>query len=991
MGYKHKLQYSLYFSRPVLATPVLQCHLSMKPWQRIRFEKELRRKIKGDLLFDHLSRLIYSTDASLYQIEPLGVVLPRTVEEAVQAVRTAAKYHVAVLPRGGGTSLAGQTVSSGLVVDCSKYLTRVLEVNSEQHWVRVEPGVVLDGLNDFLRPYNDHFAPDVATSSRANIGGMIGNNSSGMRSIRYGKTINHTLELSVVLSTGEQLLLRSLNRQELEEKCSRANREGEIYRGIRQVIERNREEILRRYPKVMRRVSGYNLDALFDENNFNLARLIVGSEGTLALVTEAKLNLEPVPKTRVVSVLHFDDLIQAVKAVPSILDHHPSTVEILDQHSLELARSNPTTAPLCAQFLQGTPRAILIVEFSGESEQETHSALQRMNVDLAHHPSVFAVQNAIETSAQQVIWTVRKHALGILLAQKGDAKPLPFIEDACVPVEHLSQYILRVLEICRRYGAPVALYAHASAGVIHVRPILNLKQQGDVDHLRAISAETFELICEYGGSWSGEHGDGLVRSYKNREFFGDQLYEAFREVKRIFDPPGLMNPGKIVDSQDIHQNLRIHPGYHAHFPATYFRFEEEQGFDRAIEMCTGVGHCRKTSSGTMCPSYMATRDEEHSTRGRANALRMAMSGKLGPNGLTSHRLYQVLDLCLECKACKMECPSNVDMAKLKSEFLAHYHIQHGLPLKTRLVSGLRETAEQTSRFPRLANFVIGTPIARWLLEKLAGIDRRRNLPILARQTFAKWFREHHRPTQSSGTREHVALFADTFVNFYEPRVGIAATRLLEELGYRVLLADIGCCGRPLISSGQLERAKKRGDRLLKRLSQYTAKHIPVVVLEPSCFSAFEDEYLDLLQDQNLCRQVARHTLTLEQFLVREDVWPRLKEKMGRGPARILFHGHCQQKALVSCQDSMKVLQALAVTRTTEIDSGCCGMAGSFGYARNHYAISEQIGERRLFPAIRGITADTEIVASGFSCRSQIQHFTGRRALHLAELLAQHLG
>ena len=953
--------------------------------QRLRLAEELRTKIEGEVLFDEMSRLIYSTDASLYQIKPLGVILPRSDQEILKTIQIAAKYGVPVLPRGGGTSLAGQTVLAGLVIDCSKYLNKIEEINPAERWVRVQPGIVLDNLNEVLKSHNLHFAPDPATSSRANIGGMIGNNSSGVRSIRYGKTVDYVLDLSVILSTGEQLLLGALNARELEQKCAQEDREGEIYRRIRQILDENAQEIARRFPQVMRRVGGYNLDVLLQDKAFNLAQLIVGSEGTLAFVTEAKLKLEPLPTFTRVSVIHFDDLLRAIDAVPVILRHKPSAVEILDHYGLEQARSNPTVAPLCAQFIQGTPQAVLMVEFSGESQEEVQSGWAEMKTSLEHQKGLYSYYDASSKEEKETIWNVRKHTLGVLLGIKGDAKPLPFIEDACLPVEHLSEYVARILEFCRKHDRPLALYAHASVGVIHIRPLLNLKQRKDLDIMRAISEKSFALVREYGGSWSGEHGDGLVRSYKNREFFGDQLYRAFQEVKRTFDPSGMLNPGKIVDAQELGENLRIHPDYRTSFPATHFQFKQEQGFDRAIEMCTGVGHCRKTTSGTMCPSYMATRDEEHSTRGRANALRMAIAGELGADGLGNPRLYEVLDLCLECKACKSECPSGVDMARLKSEFLAQYFKQHRLPLGKRLFGQIRETAEWASRFPNLANFLFGNLLSRWILEKLAGIDRRRSLPPLAGQTLNRWFKEN--PEGGESTAQPVALFLDTFVNFYEPEIGIAATRLLRHLNYRVIPVDGGCCGRPLISTGQLTQVREKGLVLLKVLQEYASQQIPIVVLEPSCLSTLRDDYLDLLDDEAGCAPVLEQVFSLEEFLTQEGVLPRLVEKIGKGPSQVLLHGHCHQKALFDTTSSMQALQTLKETDLREVDSGCCGMAGSFGYEKKHYEISRKIGEDRLFPALREASAETEILASGFSCRAQIRHFTGRPAKHLAQVLA----
>ncbi len=953
---------------------------------RQRLQAELRRKITGDLLFDDVSRAIFATDASLYQIEPLGVVLPRSREDLIQTVRTAAKYGVPLLPRGGGTSLAGQTVTAGLVIDASKYLTRVLEVNERQRWARVEPGVVLDNLNDFLRFYGLFFAPDVATSSRATLGGMIGNNSAGVRSVRYGKTVDHVLETTVVLSTGETLRLEPLTSDQLEARCRRQDRAGALYRTIRDLVRSHREEILTRYPKVMRRVGGYNLDALLDEENFNLSSLIVGSEGTLGCVTDIKVHLEPIPAFRMVSVAHFTDLLEAVEAVRYILEHHPSAVEILDSYGIRLARQNPAVSALCSQFVQGDPEALLIVEFSGESLAEVQAGFAAMQQDPRLRRLAYALYEAWEAPAQETIWKVRKNALGVLLSLRGDAKPLPFIEDACVPVEHLRSYIGDVLALCERMGRQVALYAHASVGVIHVRPILNLKQEEDLRILEALSEQTFELVRRYGGAWSGEHGDGLVRSYKNREFFGDRLYEAFRLVKAAFDPPGLMNPGKIVDSPSLTSHLRIHPGYRAQLPATHFRFLSDGGFDRAVEMCTGVGQCRKTLGGTMCPSYMATRDEEHSTRGRANALRAAMTGSLGPQGLANPRLYQTLDLCLECKACKSECPSNVDMARLKAEFLAHYYQRHGFPLDKRMLANLSKYLEWASLAPGLANALSQNALSRWFLEKLAGFDRRRKFPALAPRTLSHWLSQRAPSGQASG-RPQIGLFADTFSNFYQPQIGQAAVQLLEALGYTVVPAGGGCCGRPLISAGQLERAHREGVLLLERLRPLAARCVAVVVLEPSCLVTLTDDLVDLGEAGEGWREVSAHFTSLEGFLCRPEVFPRLEAALGHGPNRLLLHGHCQQKALFGTADTLQALGALRDTVITEVDSGCCGLAGSFGYEKAHYALSEKIGGRRLFPAVKNLDYGDAVVAPGFSCRTQLRHFTNRRAFHPAEVLA----
>ncbi len=953
---------------------------------QISFAEALRGKFEGEVRVDRMSRALYSTDASLYQIDPQVVALPKHDEDVIAALRLCGEYGVPVLPRGGGTSLAGQAVSSGLVLDFSKYMNAVLEVDPERRTARVQPGIVLDNLNRHLAPAGLFFAPDVATSSRANIGGMIGNNSSGTRSVRYGKTVDHVRGIRAALSTGEIVDFRSLDSRALDLKCAAPDREGRLYQGIRELVRRERERIRERFPRVMRRVSGYNLDELLNESDFNLARLLVGSEGTLGVTLDATLNLEPIPGARIVAVLHFRDLMRAIRTVPRILQYGPSAVELLDHYGMQAARTSPTVSELFRQFIEGDPQGVLIVEFSDGTEAAVREGLESMVEDDEVRRHVYHVHVAHSAAEQADVWQVRKSTLGVMLAVKGDFKPVAFIEDSCVPVEHLADYVGQIQEICRSYDRALTLYAHASVGVIHLRPLLNLKQPEDLRILRGISERAFELVRQYGGSWSGEHGDGLVRSYKLPEFFGEEIYEAFREVKRLFDPPGLMNPGKIVDAGSPTEHLRIDPGYRVSHPPTYYRFEREMGFARAVEMCTGVGHCRKTVSGTMCPSYIATLDEEHSTRGRANALRSAISGRLGPEGFTSERLYQVLDLCLECKACKAECPTNVDMAKMKAEFLSHYYEHHGLPLEKRLVAGTRRSAELASHWPSLANLVAGSAATRSLLERFAGIDARRRLPRYASTTLMRW--HARRPSKGDGTGAPlVTLFADTFTNFYQPGVGRSALELLETLGFEVRLVAPGCCGRPLISAGQLDRARRNGAELIRRLESIPG---PILVLEPSCYSTFKDDYLDLIEEPSRTAAVVERIFSLEEFLALPENAPKLDDVFEDGPRHLLFHGHCQQKALIGAEPTLKLLRRLPRVEIEEVPDGCCGMAGSFGYEKEHYELSEKIGSRHLLPAVRDAGPDTRIVVAGFSCRSQIEHFTGRRAVHPAEALAEAL-
>jgi len=954
-----------------------------------RFQKDLQTGFKGEVYSDRMSRYLYSTDASLYRIQPLGVAVPRDEEDVEHAVRTAVRHRVPLLPRGAGTSLAGQTVCEGLVLDFSKHMTRILEFNPEEKWVRVQPGIVLDQLNSFLEPHHLFFAPDVATSSRANIGGMIGNNSSGVRSVRYGKTVDHVQEVKAVLASGISVQLGRVEGPPLEKKVRLTNHEGRIYAGILEITEKHRDLIRKKFPSVMRRVSGYNLDLVREGDGLNLSRLIVGSEGTLAIVTEARLRLEPIPAARIVLVLHYSDLFKAIRSVPQILLHDPTAVEVLDEYGLSLAEDNPAVSFLLHRFIRGRPKAVLIVEFSADDEEGLTEKAARLESDPTIAREVGYIHKARTPENQAAVWQVRKNALGVMLGIKGDFKPLPFIEDSCVPVEHLAEYVAEIKKICERFDRRLALYAHASVGVIHLRPLLNLKQKQDVEILQAISEEAFKLVVGYRGSWSGEHGDGLVRSYKLREFFGDTLYEALRQVKFLFDPEHLLNPGKIIDPPPMTENLRIHPGYRTRFPRTFYRFEEEGGFDRAIEMCTGVGQCRKTLSGTMCPSFMVTGDEEHSTRGRANALRAIIAGELGTERFSSDRLYRVLDLCVECKACKSECPSSVDMAKMKAEFLAHYYREKGLPLRKRLIGETYRMAKAASHAPRLVNSILRSPINRLLLEKIAGFDRRRIPPLYSNETWTAWFSKRTGSEPARGSRGPIILFADTFSEFYQPSIGKSAVRILEKMGFEVVPGVAGCCGRPLISAGMLERAKAQGAQVIRRLGDMLPD-VPIVVLEPSCYSTFKDDYPDLMDDREQTRKVVDRIISFEELLELDELESVRKNLFAATDTRILLHGHCQQKAILGSELTVRMLSTIPGAEVQEIPAGCCGMAGSFGYEKEHYEISEKMARRHLIPAISEASPDVEIAVSGFSCRSQVRHFIDRHVLHPVEILARHL-
>jgi len=696
------------------------------------FERHLREGVKGDVSFDEVTRGIYATDASNYQVMPVALVCPRDEADVRAAVACARDHHVSILPRGGGTSLAGQAAGPSLVIDFSKYMHAILELDVEARWVRVQPGIVLDNLNVALAPHGLHFAPDPATSSRATIGGMIGNNSSGTKSILYGLTQDHVLAMKVLLCDGTILEFEELAPEEYSRRAQGGDtcaREAGILTGFRALIESNRDEIEARFPKVMRRVAGYNLDAFHgtdQSDTWNLAKLMVGSEGTLAVSLEAKLNLEPLPKHKALCTVHFADFLEAIRAVASILEHGPSAVEIMDADVVALARKNLKVAPLCG-FVQGDPKAILVVEFFGETAGEATGRAESLAADLRDRQTGFAWPVIAGPADQAKVWEVRKSGLGLMLGVKGNRKPIPFIEDACVPVEALPEYIDQILTFCGGRGVRVAMYAHASVGTIHVRPVLDLRQRVDIDHMQAIAEFAFGLVTQYGGAWSGEHGDGRARSPFLERFFGPQIYEAFRQVKRLFDPDGLMNPGPIIDPNPMDEDLRYGTAYTVPAMATEYHYREDGSFAAAVEMCSGVGACRQGLAGTMCPSYRATRDEEHSTRGRANALRLAMTGQLGAHGLSSHRLFEVMDLCLSCKSCKSECPSNVDLARLKSEFLQRYYDAHGAPLRERITANTPQMASRLAGWKAPAvNWVQRTRLFRRSLEMAAS-------PVVCRQ------------------------------------------------------------------------------------------------------------------------------------------------------------------------------------------------------------------------------------------------------------------
>jgi FAD/FMN-containing dehydrogenase/Fe-S oxidoreductase len=955
-------------------------------------QRALETAIEGEVRFDKISRAIYSTDGSVYQIIPAGVVIPRSEADVIETLRVCREHEVSITARGGGTSQGGQAVGAGIQIDFSKYMRRILEIDPGSATVTVEPGIVLDELNSQLKPRGLQLPLDLSTASRATIGGMIANNSSGTRSIVYGSTIDYVQELKVVLADGSVVTVGPLDPVHLERKCEQDDLEGRCYCTVRRLAAEHSDEIDRRYPKIRRRVGGYNLDRFVEANDaFDLSKLMVGSEGTLGLVLSAKLRLVGFPKAKVLSVAQFETLRDAMRATPVILQHDPSAVELMDRTLLDMTRGKIEYEPL-RDFIVGDPGAVLIVEFMGDSPDDLPQRIDRLETDLRDRGLSQHVHRALSDGEQARIWKLRQAGLGLAMAETGDTKGVAYVEDAAVAPDQLTDYIDRFSEIVKQNETQASFYAHASVGLLHIRPAVNMKTVAGVAKFKRISEQVADLVLEYGGALSAEHGDGLVRSPFQRKMFGPVIYDAFCEIKQTFDETSLFNPGKIVHAGPMTENLRFGPQYVTKEVDTVFDFSDFGGISRAAEQCCGVAACRKVLTGSMCPSYMATREEADSTRGRANALRLAISGQLGAAGLADTALYPVLDLCLECKSCKSECPTGVDMARMKSEFLYRYNREHGAPLRSRVLAASQRIAVWGSRFAPVSNWISNNPISRWVNDVTLGIDRRRELPEFSRETFLSWWTRH-----AAGRRDideqtpHIAVFADTFTNYYEPRHGVAAVRLAEKVGARVTVPPRVCCGRPLISKGFLDRAREQAAATVTTLLPLAQAGVPIAFCEPGCYSAVRDDHPMLLRGdlREQAERVADACVTVEEWADTALASPERESlELAPGPNKILLHGHCHQKTLVGIGPAMQLLSRIPGCEVVDPDAGCCGMAGSFGYEREHYAVSQAVGERRLFPAIRELEEDAIVVASGFSCRHQIKHFTGVEALSTMEVLLQ---
>jgi FAD/FMN-containing dehydrogenase/Fe-S oxidoreductase len=948
-----------------------------------RLERALKERISGEVRFDLKSRLLYSTDASLYQFLPVGVVVPRDADDVQAAVELAAEHRVPLLPRGGGTSLAGQTTGTSLVLDFSKYMNRILEIDPDRRYARVQPGVRLDRLQIAAKPYGLWFGPDPATIRQCNLGGMIGNNSCGARSLVYGKTGDHVHTLDCVLADGGCTHFGPMSRDVL---AAAEGREAELARKVLQILEPHRERIEARYPKIPRRVSGYNFDALLEKPELNLADLIVGSEGTLATVVEAKMGLVPLPRRQSLVLLAFRDRFSSFDAVPHILPESGlSALEIVDSRVLDGARRLFLYRPM-AELVPPDALGVLFCEFAGEDEEAVAELAHDFAARAPHLPGAPWAGVFLDPKAQIAAWALRQAATGLLYltTPNKDVKPQEFVEDTGVPPEKLGAYTRRFEEIVAKHGTRTGYFGHAGQGCLHIRVDLNLKLGEDVRRMQAIAQDIAELVVEFGGSLSGEHGDGLSRSEFLPLMFGPEILELHKQVKHVFDPGNRMNPGgKILPPyQRMSENLRFGEAYQATVPETFYSYDEDGGWDKAVEKCNGMAVCRKLDAGTMCPSYMVLLEEEHATRGRANALREAMRGNLP--GMKSTEVLEALDLCLECKACKTECPVGVDMARYKSEFLAqHYRATGRTPASAKLFGRINQFARLGGRTPRLAN--LGARLASPFVKRASHVDPRRDLPELAPESFRRWFARRGRRNGAATTdgRPAVILLDDTFYNHFHPEPLKAAVTVLERAGYRVELPrQQVCCGRSMISKGLLEEVRALHRTLIDVLTPQVEAGAALVGLEPSCILTFRDELPDLARDPRT-EMLKRSAYTLEEFLLSVPEY-----RPGRLSARAVVHGHCHQKALVGMGPTTELLSRVEGLEFTVLDSGCCGMAGSFGYDRAHYEVSKAVGERVLFPAVRAAAADDLVVAPGFSCRTQIKDFCdGRQSMHPAELLA----
>lgn len=979
--------------------------------------QQLAATLQGEFYYDTTMRTLYATDASAYREMPLAVAVPKTTDDIKKLITFALAEKTSLIPRTAGTSLAGQVVGNGIIVDVSKYFTQIIELNKTEGWVRVQPGVVRDELNMFLKPHGLFFGPETSTANRAMIGGMVGNNSCGSNSVVYRSTREHLLEVKAILSDGSEATLNTLSIDEFHSKCEGDTLEANIYKTVRGLLSNydNQVEIRKEFPKktVERRNTGYAIDVLLEsapftagEADFNFCKLIAGSEGTLAFITEIKLNVVPLPPKEVgLLSVHFNSIDESLRANLIALKYKPSASELIDHYILECTKDNIEQRKN-RFFVQGDPGAILVIEFARTNREEITAIAKQVEDDMRaaglgyHFPLLFGDDS-------KKIWSLRKAGLGLLSNLPGDAKAVPVIEDTAVDVNDLPAYIRDFNEILKKYGLYSVHYAHAGSGEIHLRPILNLKTEEGNRLFRSIAEEIATLVKKYNGSLSGEHGDGRLRGEFIRQMVGEKNYQLLKQVKQTWDPHNIFNPNKIVDTPSMNSMLRYTPGQHTPAFKTVFRFNNQDVLQHA-EQCNGSGDCRKTqlSGGTMCPSFMATRNEKDTTRARANILREFLTNSNKLNRFDHKEIYEVMDLCLSCKGCKSECPSNVDMAKLKAEFLQHYYDANGVPMRAKLIATFNSSAKLGAIMPGMYNFAMTNNMVSKLVKRFAGFAEKRSMPTLQKTTLKEWYKKHKRDSVKGETTnvkkestshdsrltsyvKKVYLFCDEFTNYNDAHIGIKAIELLERLGYEVVIPEHKESGRAWLSKGLLRDAKKIAQKNVAMLSGLITAETPLIGIEPSAILTFRDEYIDLADDADLeaAKQLAANTYLVDDFIAGEIANGRItKEQFTKESKLIKLHGHCQQKALISTAGSVKMMSLPENYTVETIPSGCCGMAGSFGYEKEHYDLSMQIGELVLFPTVRQQSAEVIIAAPGTSCRHQVKDGTGRKALHPVEVL-----
>ena len=963
--------------------------------------KGLAKKLDGELYWDETLRKLYATDASAYREMPLAVALPKTKTDLQALIAFANEHKTSLIPRTAGTSLAGQVVGSGIVVDVSKHFNKVLEVNEKENWVKVQPGVIRDDLNRHLKPHGLYFGPETSTANRAMIGGMVGNNSCGSNSVVYGSTREHLLEVSGYLSDGSEVTFSSLSANDFEEKLKLDTLEGDVYRNVKEMLSsvEHRAEIEKEFPKpsIPRRNTGYAIDLLainqpFKEDGepFNFCKLIAGSEGTLMFITEIKVGTIPIPpKDKALVCIHCRDVNESLLANLIALKYGPHACELIDHYILECTKEN-IEQQKNRFFIEGDPGAILVVELAADNDEDLDNLVLDLISDLKkeklgyHYP-------VLKGGDVGKIWNLRKAGLGLLANIPGDAKAQPVIEDTAVDVNDLPAYIKEFNKTLDKYNMSCVHYAHAGSGELHLRPILNLKTEEGHRMFRVVAEEISKLVKKYKGSLSGEHGDGRLRGEFIKEQIGEKNYELLKEIKKTWDPNGIFNPGKITDTPPMDSCLRYTADQKDEEIKTYFNWGKNQGVLRSAELCNGSGDCRKSagSGGTMCPSYMATKNEKDTTRARANILREILTNSDKANKFDSEEIKEVLDLCLSCKGCKSECPSNVDMARLKAEFQQNYYDANGLPLQTKMMGEFATNMKLASKVPALYNFVFGNKLTGNIAKAVMGVHPDRSMPPMSSRTVSSWYKQKKGKLLSRQSDQKVYVFCDEFTNYLDAEIGIKAIKLLDKLGYQVIIPDHKESGRALISKGMVKKAKTIADQNVELLADLVSNEIPLVGIEPSTILTIRDEYPDLVNDQwrEKAKTLADASMTIEEFLAREFRRGNVKkEKFSREQRNLKVHGHCHQKALSSIQTLKDTLSIPENYKVEVIQSGCCGMAGSFGYEKNHYEVSMKVGELVLFPTVRKASSDTIIAAPGTSCRHQIKDGTGKEAKHPVEVL-----